>query len=89
MAAIWLGVSSAGFALLDATPLREAEWASHGLLLAAVTAYLLRFLHAYGRRERLVARLAASVCNPRDADALLAAYLRTGSRDHLDGLFAE
>ncbi len=89
VAAIWLGVSSAGFALLDGTPLREAEWASRGLLLAAVTAYLLRFLHAYGRRERLVARLAGSVCGPRDADALLAAYLRTGSRDHLDTLFAE
>ncbi|MEV4082436.1 hypothetical protein AB0J43_19400 [Nonomuraea fuscirosea] len=89
VAAIWLGVSHAGFALMAGTPLREAESSSRLLLLAAITAYLVRFMHAYGRRERLVARLGGSVCNPRDADNLLAVYLRTGSRDHLDSLFAE
>ncbi|MER6944261.1 hypothetical protein ABT294_09580 [Nonomuraea sp. NPDC000554] len=89
VAAVWLGASWAGFALLAETPLREAEWASRLLLLAVVTTYLLRFVDAYGRRERLVARLAGSVCKPRDADGLLAVFLRTGSRDHLDTLFAE
>ncbi|MET9240092.1 hypothetical protein [Nonomuraea sp. NPDC003709] len=89
VAAIWLGVSSAGFALLEGTPLREAEWASRLLMVAAITTYLGHFLAAYSRRERLVARLAGSVCNPRDADTMLASYLKTGSRDHLDTMFAE
>ncbi|MGP3954833.1 hypothetical protein ACTWPT_02455 [Nonomuraea sp. 3N208] len=89
VAGIWLGASSAGFALLDGTPLRAAEWTSRLVLVAAITTYLVRFASAYGRRERLVARLAGSVCNPRDAETLLAVYLKTGSRDHLDTLFAE
>ncbi|MFI7700854.1 hypothetical protein [Nonomuraea sp. NPDC049480] len=89
VAGIWLGVSSAGFALMDGTPLREAEWASRLLMVAAITTYLLGLAAAYSRRERLVARLAGSVCNPRDAETLLAVYLKTGSRDHLDTLFAE
>ncbi|KAB8192724.1 hypothetical protein FH608_024930 [Nonomuraea phyllanthi] len=89
VAGIWVGVSSAGFALLEGTPLGEAEWASGLLLVAVIATYLVQFSAAYGRRERLVARLAGSVCNPRDADTMLAVYLRTGSRDHLDSMFAE
>ncbi|MCK2220650.1 hypothetical protein MF672_043635 [Actinomadura sp. ATCC 31491] len=89
VAGIWLGTSSVGFALLKGTPLREAEWTSRLLLAAAIATYLVRFAAAYGRRERLVARLAGSVCNPRDAETLLAVYLKTGSRDHLDTLFTE
>ncbi len=87
--ALWLGASRTGFALLSETPLQRIEWLSTGLLLVAIATYLLRFMEAYGRRERLVARLAGSVCRPRDADALLAAFLRTGTRDHLDTLFSE
>ncbi|NUR83937.1 MAG: hypothetical protein HOY71_07605 [Nonomuraea sp.] len=89
VSAIWLGLGRAGFALLDGTPLREAEWVLLPLLTVAIAVYLLRFMDAYGRRERLVARLAGSVCKPRDADGLLAAFLRTGTRDHLDTLFSE
>ncbi|MEV6865318.1 hypothetical protein AB0M44_30460 [Streptosporangium subroseum] len=89
VAAIWFGASSGGFVLLAETPLREAEWASRGLLLAAFTTYLIRFTDAYGRRERMVARLAVLACRPGDADNLLASFLRTGSRDHLDTLFVE
>ena len=62
---------------------------STALLLAAFTTHLVRFTGAYSRRERLVARLAGQAVRPPDAEALLADYVRTGSRDRLDDLFAE
>ncbi|HEU5158528.1 MAG TPA: hypothetical protein VFU43_16145 [Streptosporangiaceae bacterium] len=62
---------------------------SIGLLLTAFTTHLVRFTGSYSRRERLVARLAGQAARPPDAEALLAEYLRAGSRDRLDNLFAE
>jgi hypothetical protein len=70
-------------------PLVIAAILSIGLLIAAVTTHLVRFTGAYSRRERLVARLAGLAARPPDAEALLAAYVRAGSRDRLDHLFAE
>ncbi|GII87761.1 hypothetical protein Ssi03_57510 [Sphaerisporangium siamense] len=70
-------------------PLAGLVWVSEALLLAAITTYILRFTDAYGRRERVVARLAGRVVQPQDADALLVTYLRTGSRDHLDTMFGQ
>ncbi|WP_147269011.1 hypothetical protein [Sphaerisporangium album] len=70
-------------------PLAGLVWVSEALLLAAITTYIMRFTDAYGRRERAVARLAGRVVKPQDADALLVAYLRTGSRDHLDTMFGQ
>lgn len=59
------------------------------VLLAAFTAYLVGFIDAHGRRERLVNRLAAQATQIPDADRVLADQLRTGSRDALDRQFAE
>jgi hypothetical protein len=62
---------------------------STALLLTAFTAHLVRFTGAYDRRERLVARLAGHAVRPPDAEAMLAEYLRNGSRDQVDDMFAE
>jgi hypothetical protein len=70
-------------------PLVIAAILSIGLLMAAVTTHLVRFTGAYSRRERLVARLAGQAARPPDAEALVADYVRAGSRDRLDHLFAE
>jgi hypothetical protein len=59
------------------------------LTLSAFTAHLLRITAAYSRRESTVVRLAARATAPPDAEIVLADYLRTGSRDHLDSMFAE
>ena len=72
------GAGLAAFALLSA-----------GLMLASFSTHLTRVLSAYGRRERPVARLAAQATESPDADVVLADYLRTGSRDHLDSMFGE
>ncbi|WP_204058684.1 hypothetical protein [Microbispora corallina] len=69
--------------------LAAAAWLSSALMLAAFTAHLLRIIDAFGRRERFVARLAGQAIRPPDAEAVLAGYVRSGSRDHLDDLFAE
>jgi hypothetical protein len=70
-------------------PLVIAAILAAGLLMAAVTAHMVRFTGAYSRRERLVARLAGQAARPPDAEALIANYVRSGSRDRLDHLFAE
>jgi len=59
------------------------------LMIAAFTAHLSQAIAAYSRRERTVVRLAARATKPPDAEIVLADYLRTGSRDHLDSMFAE
>lgn len=72
------GAGLAAFALL-----------STGLMFASFTAHLMRVLSAYSRRECPVARLAAQATESPDAEIVLADYLRTGSRDHLDSMFGE
>jgi hypothetical protein len=59
------------------------------LLLCVWAVHLGRFCAAFSRRERLVARLVDQAVEPPDAEAVLADYLRTGSRDGLNGMFAE
>ncbi len=80
-----------GFFLLPSPgePLVLVAILSTGLLMAAVTTHFVRFTGAYSRREQLVARLAGQAARPPDAEALLADYVRAGSRDRLDYLFAE
>jgi hypothetical protein len=72
------GAGLAAFALL-----------STGFMFASFTAHLMRVLSAYSRRESPVARLAAQATESPDAEIVLADYLRTGSRDHLDSMFGE
>lgn len=62
---------------------------STGLMFTTFSMHLMRVLSAYGRREHPVARLAAQATDTPDAEVVLAEYLRTGSRDHLDTMFAE
>ncbi|MGH3170109.1 MAG: hypothetical protein ACRDN0_30025 [Trebonia sp.] len=59
------------------------------LFLASFTAHVLRILAAYGRRDGPVERLAARATETPDAELVLTDYLRTGSRDHLDTMFAD
>jgi hypothetical protein len=59
------------------------------LVAAAFAAYLVSLMDAYGRREGMLARSATQVQRVTDADALLANYLRSGSRDSLDTYFAQ
>lgn len=78
------------FLLRSARPgLAVTGWLSGGFVLAAFTTQLVRVSDAYGRRERLVAEFAATAAHPPDAEVILAEYLRTGSRDHLDSMFAQ
>jgi hypothetical protein len=72
------GTALAAFALL-----------STGLMFASYSTHLLRLLSAYDRRECQVARLAAQATESPDAEVVLADYLRTGSRDHLDSMFGD
>ncbi len=72
------GAGLAAFALL-----------STGLMFASFVTHLMRVMSAYGRRERPVARLAAQATESPNAEVVLADYLRTGSRDHLDSMFGE
>jgi hypothetical protein len=65
------------------------EAVSMTLLVAVFAVYLIRVVGAYGRRELLVARLAAQASVPSDAERLIAGYARTDSRDQLDMWFAE
>jgi hypothetical protein len=71
------------------SPLAAIAWLSTALLLAAFTTHLVRFTGAYSRRERLVAQLAGQAARPSDAEEVLADYMRVGSREHLDSMFAE
>lgn len=59
------------------------------LVAAAFAAYLVILMNAYGRREGMVGRSVTQVRRVADADALLATYLRSGSRDSLDSYFAQ
>jgi hypothetical protein len=81
----------AGFFLMRSAGagLAAAGWLSGALMLAAFSSHLVRVTAAYSRREGPVARLAARATRPPDAEVVLADYLRSGSRDHLDGMFAE
>jgi hypothetical protein len=62
---------------------------STGVMFASFSTHLMRVMSAYERRERPVARLAAQATESPDAEVVLADYLRTGSRDHLDSMFGE
>lgn len=62
---------------------------STALMLASLTTHLVDMTAAYGRREDPVTRLAAQATESPDAEVVLADYLRTGSRDHLDSMFGE
>jgi hypothetical protein len=73
----------------SARPVAAAAALSAGLVLAAFTTHLVRVTGAYSRRERLVARLGGQAARPPDAEMVLADYLRAGSRDRLDVMFAE
>lgn len=59
------------------------------LLLASFTAHVVDIMAAYGRRDRPVEQLAARVTQTPDAELVLTDYLQTGSRDHLDTMFAD
>lgn len=94
MAAGWFAGLAVGFALLvavfgAAVVLLVAAGVSAVLVAAAFTAYLVRFMDAHSRREGMIARLATQVQRVTDADALVAQYLRAGSRDSLDRYFAQ
>jgi hypothetical protein len=69
--------------------LATAVLLSNGILLATFTTHLSRVLAAYTRREGPVTKLAARVTQTPEADLILADYLRAGSRDHLDDMFAD
>jgi hypothetical protein len=99
MAACWLVLSEVGLAQLAWAftggpdriwrPVGNASLTVSvtGLLLAAFTAYLIRVLAAYDRRERPVAALAEQARQPLDAEAVLADRLRAGSRIELNRMF--
>jgi hypothetical protein len=59
------------------------------LVAAAFAAYLVHFMHAYRRRESMIIRSATQVRLVTDADALIADYLRVGSRESLDSYFEQ
>jgi hypothetical protein len=75
------GGAIAGLALLI--------WLSVAVLVGVFMVHLVRITEAYGRRELLVARLTAQAAQAPDAERMLAAYVRSGSRDSLGALFAE
>jgi hypothetical protein len=82
--------SSFGFAMNGAAvALVIAATTSAVLVAAAFAAHLVHVMDAYRRREGMVARSATQVQRVADADALLATYLRSGSRESLDGYFAQ
>ncbi|MBO2448771.1 hypothetical protein J4573_16835 [Actinomadura barringtoniae] len=94
MAAFWLASAEAGFVILDratgsSAPVEGLAWGSVALMLTAFTCHLVRFTDAYSRRERMVAMLDGEVAKPSDAEEVLAANLRTGSRGQLNDSFAE
>ncbi|MBX6385006.1 MAG: hypothetical protein IRZ07_18895 [Microbispora sp.] len=64
-------------------------WLSSALILVAFTVHVMRIIDAFSRRERFVLRLAGQAVRPPDAEAVLAESIRSGSRDHLDDMFAE
>jgi hypothetical protein len=73
----------------DGVGLAVAAALSAAFILSSFTAHVLQVMIAYARREGPVARLAAQATQSPDAEVVLADYLRTGSRDHLDTMFGE
>jgi hypothetical protein len=71
------------------TGLALFAWLAVAVLIGVFMVHLVRVTEAYGRRELLVARLAAQAAQPPDAERILAAYVRSDSRDGLGALFAE
>lgn len=69
--------------------LAALTWLSGAFMFAAFITYLVSVTSAYSRRERFVAQFAAEAEQSRDADMILADFLRTVSRDRLDSTFAE
>lgn len=76
------GVGAAGGLVLPA-------WVSCVMVVSVFMVHLLRLTDSYRRRELLVTGLMATAETPLDAEVLLADYLRTGSREQLDGVFAQ
>ncbi|MBB5954341.1 hypothetical protein FHS29_000911 [Saccharothrix tamanrassetensis] len=64
-------------------------WVSCVMVLSVFMVHLLRLTDSFRRRELSVAGLMATAETPLDAESLLADYLRTGSREQLDGMFAQ
>jgi hypothetical protein len=64
-------------------------WLSAIVVLGLFLVHLIRIAAAYTRRELLAARLSAQAARPPDAERMLAAYIRSDSRDQLDSLFAD
>ncbi len=83
--------SLAAFFLMrsDGVGLAAVAALSAAFMLSSFNAHLIGVLVAYARREGPVARLAAQATQSPDAEVVLADYLRTGSRDHLDSMFGE
>ncbi|MFC6093546.1 hypothetical protein [Saccharothrix lopnurensis] len=75
------GGSGAGLALL--------AWVSCAMVLAVFFVHLLRLLDSFRRRELLVTGGMITAVVPSDAEVLLVDHLRTGSRERLDGAFAQ
>jgi hypothetical protein len=63
--------------------------ASALLILSMFASYLIQFMAAYHRRERMITRWSGQVQVVTDAERLLADHLRAGSQDSLDRFFAE
>jgi hypothetical protein len=64
-------------------------WLATIIVIGTFVAYLVAVTNAYSRRELLAVRLSARAARPPDAERILASYVQSGSRDELDGLFAE
>jgi hypothetical protein len=80
----FFAVDTSGVAGLLAVATAMSEF----LVLVAFVAYLVHFMDAYRRRERMIIRSAKQVRRATDADYLLANFLRHGSKDGLDTCFA-
>jgi len=64
-------------------------WLSSAIVIGLFLVHLIRITNAYTRRELLAARLSAQAAKPPDAERILAAYVRSDSRNQLDVLFAD
>jgi hypothetical protein len=64
-------------------------WASAAVLFGLFLVHLIVVANAYARRERLAASLPGQAARLPDAERMLAAYIRSNSRDQLDSLFAD
>ncbi|MFD7656539.1 hypothetical protein ACFV4N_21420 [Actinosynnema sp. NPDC059797] len=64
-------------------------WVSCAMVLAVFMVHLLRLMDSFRRRELLVTGGMITAVVPSDAEVLLVEHLRTGSRERLDGAFAQ